>query len=53
MSAIDSMYTSWAPRLLSVLRIVTAFLYFCHGTQKMFGLPVPARAPFDLIRRGR
>ena len=49
MSAVDSMCASWAPRLLSILRIVTAFLYFCHGTQKMFGFPVPARAPFELM----
>ena len=49
MSALDSIGSSWAPRLLSVLRIVTAFLYFCHGTQKMFGLPVAARGPLDLM----
>ena len=29
----------WAPFLLSVLRIVTAFLYIAHGTQKLFGFP--------------
>lgn len=29
----------WAPRLLSVLRIVAAFLFMAHGTQKLFGLP--------------
>ena len=23
-----------------------------HGTQKMFGFPVPARAPFDLMSMG-
>jgi putative oxidoreductase len=34
---------SWAPRLLSVLRIVAAFLFMAHGTQKLFG--VPAREP--------
>ena len=49
MSALDSIGSSWAPRLLSVLRIVTAFLYFCHGTQKMFGFPVAARGPLDLM----
>ena len=29
----------WAPYLLSVLRIVVAFLYIAHGTQKLFGFP--------------
>jgi putative oxidoreductase len=27
------------PRLLSVLRIVAAFLFMSHGTQKLFGFP--------------
>lgn len=30
----------WAPRLLSVLRIVAAFVFITHGTQKLFGVPV-------------
>jgi putative oxidoreductase len=29
----------WAPRLLSVLRIITAFLFLQHGTAKLFGFP--------------
>jgi len=32
---------SWAPELRSVLRIVVAFLYIAHGTQKLFGFPAP------------
>ena len=31
----------WAPRLLSILRIVVALLFLQHGMQKMFGFPVP------------
>jgi putative oxidoreductase len=30
---------SWSARLLSVLRIVAAFLLIAHGTQKLFGWP--------------
>jgi putative oxidoreductase len=30
---------SWSPRLLSMLRIVAAFLFIAHGTQKLFGTP--------------
>jgi putative oxidoreductase len=35
------------PRLLSVLRIVAAFLFIAHGTQKLFG--VPAAEPRDPV----
>lgn len=30
---------TWMPRLLSVLRIATGFLFMLHGTQKLFNLP--------------
>ena len=30
---------SWSPRMLSVLRIITGFLFLWHGTQKLFGFP--------------
>jgi putative oxidoreductase len=29
----------WTSRLLSVLRIVAAFLFIAHGTQKLWGAP--------------
>lgn len=29
----------WAPRVLSILRIVAAFLFMLHGTQKLFAFP--------------
>lgn len=35
-------YPLWAPRLLSVLRIVAALLFIGHGAQKLFGFPVPS-----------
>jgi len=38
--------TLWVPRLLSILRIVAAFLFIAHGTQKLWGLP-GERTPID------
>jgi putative oxidoreductase len=35
----QSFLADWAPRLLSVLRIVTAFLFIQHGTAKLLGVP--------------
>ena len=34
-----SSLSKWEPRALSVLRIVSAFLFMAHGTQKLFGFP--------------
>ncbi|WP_375450425.1 DoxX family protein [uncultured Devosia sp.] len=34
----------YAPQALAVLRIVAALLFIEHGTQKLFGFPVPAQA---------
>ena len=31
----------WAPRVLSILRIVAAFIFLLHGSQKLFGFPAP------------
>ncbi|MBC7906805.1 MAG: DoxX family protein [Rhodospirillaceae bacterium] len=36
---LDHVYAVWAPRLLSVLRIVTGLLYLQHGTAKLFAFP--------------
>lgn len=36
---------TWAPRLLSVLRIVAAFLFIAHGTQKLFQFPLATPRP--------
>ena len=35
----------WAPRLLSILRVIVAFLFIQHGTQKLFGFPSVAEPP--------
>jgi putative oxidoreductase len=39
MANFGSFYSAWTPRLLSVLRIVTGFLFMFHGTQKLFNYP--------------
>jgi putative oxidoreductase len=31
----------WAPRMLSVLRIIVALLFIDHGSQKLLGFPPP------------
>lgn len=37
--------TVWAPRLLSLLRIMAALLFIAHGTQKLFGFPASEFSP--------
>jgi putative oxidoreductase len=39
----------WRGRLLSVLRIVAAFMFMAHGMQKILGFPVAASHPFQLF----
>ena len=48
MAKVDSFWRQWAPRLLSILRIVTAFLFMQHGAQKLFGFLAdrPGPPPF-------
>jgi putative oxidoreductase len=39
MSSTSTFSVKWSRRLLSVLRIVAAFLLMAHGSQKLFGIP--------------
>lgn len=37
--------TIWAPRVLSILRIMAALLFLEHGSQKLLGFPASDYAP--------
>jgi putative oxidoreductase len=41
MTNMNSFGYQWSPRLLSVLRIITGFLFMLHGAQKLLGFPAP------------
>jgi putative oxidoreductase len=48
----NELFANWTPRLLSVLRIFSAFLFMAHGTQKWLGFPppsVPRTSPIELM----
>ena len=35
----NSFYSTWAPKVLSILRVIAGFLILQHGLQKIFGFP--------------
>ena len=41
----DTLATVWAPRVLSILRIVAALIFLLHGTQKLLGFPPHPNPP--------
>jgi putative oxidoreductase len=45
MADYNSFFAVWTPRLLSVLRIVAAFMLMAHGAQKLFGFLAPPGMP--------
>ena len=46
---INELQTTWAPRTLAVLRIMTALLFMQHGTQKLLGFPPSPRPGPELF----
>lgn len=44
----NEFWTSWQPKILSVLRFMTGFLFLWHGTQKLFGFPPSERGGGEL-----
>jgi putative oxidoreductase len=45
----QSFFTTWSPRLLSVLRIMTGLLFMEHGTAKLLGFPAMDFGEFELF----
>lgn len=46
---LKTLCSQWSPRLLSVLRIVAAFLFMAHGTSKFFSFPVARASEVNLF----
>jgi putative oxidoreductase len=46
--SVQHVIANWTPRLLSMLRIVSAFLLMAHGTQKWLSFPVARESPTEL-----
>jgi putative oxidoreductase len=42
-------FRAWAPRLLSVVRVLLGLLYMQHGLSKYFGFPAPAPQNFQVL----
>jgi putative oxidoreductase len=50
---LDAIATSWAPRLLSIVRIIAGLMLLEHGTAKIVKFPVvPTMANIDLSSMG-
>jgi putative oxidoreductase len=45
----DIFFSRWTPRILSVLRIIAAFLFMAHGSQKLFNYPPGQNMQLELL----
>ena len=45
MRRFEAIAQAWAPRVLSVLRIVTALMFMLHGTAKLLAFPTSRASP--------
>ena len=46
---LETLTAAWTPRVLSVLRIVSALIFMAHGTQKILGFPPSDKPMPDLL----
>lgn len=51
LKAFENFLARWSAELLSLFRIMAAFTFIQHGTQKMFGWPAEARIPYEVFSR--
>ena len=51
-SPIQAKLEEYSGEILGATRIVAAFMFLQHGTQKMFSFPVAANNPYELLSRG-
>jgi putative oxidoreductase len=49
MADLSSLRAAWAPQVLSILRIVAAFLFMAHGLQKLLHFPAPPSFEVKLV----
>jgi putative oxidoreductase len=45
----EQLETVWAPRVLSILRIVAGLIFLAHGTAKLLGFPDTGRPPPEFL----
>ena len=48
----ENLKTTWAPRCLSVLRIMSALIFMEHGTWKILGFPASPKPVPELLSLG-
>ena len=48
----ETLTTTWSPRVLSVLRIMSALIFMAHGTQKILGFPASDRPAPEILSLG-